>query len=208
MIYLELFLGFLKVGCFSFGGAYAAIPLIRDVVLEYGWLDEEMVTYMIAVSESTPGPLMVNMATYIGAAKGGILGALIATLTVAFPAFLIIIIVTALMAKVMGNKYVQSTLDGVKASVIGVILTTGLWLIIGNVGLVSQNTKASMSKGAETAGFDIRAVVITAVLGVVYIGVNRILKKKKKKTISPLILIAAAAVIGVVVYGVDWSVIV
>lgn len=66
MIYLELLLGFLKVGLFTFGGGYGAIPLIRDVVLSYGWLDEEMLTYMIAVSESTPGPIMVNLATYIG----------------------------------------------------------------------------------------------------------------------------------------------
>ena len=57
MIYFDLFLGFLKVGCFSFGGAYGAIPLIRDVVMSYGWLSDEMLTYMIAVSESTPVPL-------------------------------------------------------------------------------------------------------------------------------------------------------
>ena len=66
MLYLELFLGFLKVGCFTFGGGYGAVPLIRDVVLGKGWLSDEMLTYMIAVSESTPGPIMVNMATYIG----------------------------------------------------------------------------------------------------------------------------------------------
>ena len=63
MIYLDLFLGFLKAGCFAFGGAYGAIPLIRDVVLSYGWLSDETLTYMIAVSESTPGPIMVNLAT-------------------------------------------------------------------------------------------------------------------------------------------------
>jgi chromate transporter len=69
MIYLDLLLGFLKVGCFAFGGAYGAIPLIRDVVLSYGWLSEEMLTYMIAVSESTPGPIMVNLATMLEAAR-------------------------------------------------------------------------------------------------------------------------------------------
>ena len=63
MIYMDLFLAFLKVGCFSFGGAYAAIPLIRDVVLSYGWISDEMLTCMIAVSESTPGPIMINLAT-------------------------------------------------------------------------------------------------------------------------------------------------
>ena len=73
MIYLELFLGFLKVGCFAFGGAYGAIPLIRDVVLSYGWLSDETLTYMIAVSESTPGPIMVNLATYVGSSQAGML---------------------------------------------------------------------------------------------------------------------------------------
>ena len=80
MIYLELLLGFLKVGCFAFGGAYGAIPLIRDVVLSYGWLSDEMITYMIAVSESTPGPIMVNLATYIGSSQAGLPGAVIATM--------------------------------------------------------------------------------------------------------------------------------
>ena len=71
MIYWDLLLGFLKVGCFSFGGAYGAIPLIRDVVLSCGWLNEEVLTDMIAVSESTPGPIMVNLATYVGSSQGG-----------------------------------------------------------------------------------------------------------------------------------------
>lgn len=74
MIYIDLFLGFLKVGCFAFGGAYGAIPLIRDVVLSYGWLSDEKLTYMIAVSESTPGPIMVNLATYIGSSQAVLRG--------------------------------------------------------------------------------------------------------------------------------------
>ena len=89
MIYLELFLGFLKVSCFAFGGAYGAIPLIRDVVLSYGWISDETLTYMIAVSESTPGPIIVNLATYIGNTQGGLLGALVATLGVVLPCFFV-----------------------------------------------------------------------------------------------------------------------
>ena len=93
MIYLELFFGFMTVGLFSFGGAYAAIPLIRDVVLSYGWLDEASLTDMIAISESTPGPIMVNPATYIGSSKAGILGGIIATVVVVLPAFFIILLI-------------------------------------------------------------------------------------------------------------------
>ena len=92
MIYFDLFIGFLEVGFFSFGGAYVAIPLIRDVVMAHGWLDDEMLSYMIAISESTPGPIMVNMATYVGSEKGGLLGAAIATFAVVLPAFIIILL--------------------------------------------------------------------------------------------------------------------
>ena len=92
MIYLDLLLGFLKVGCFAFGGAYGAIPLIRDVVMSYGWLSDEMLTYMIAGSESTPGPIMVNLATYIGSSQAGFLGAVIATLAVVLPGYPMIMV--------------------------------------------------------------------------------------------------------------------
>ena len=87
MIYLELFAGFLKVGLFYIGGGYASIPLIRDVVMSYGWLSEDMLTYMIAVSESTPGPIMVNLATYVGITQAGMPGAFVATFAVVLPAF-------------------------------------------------------------------------------------------------------------------------
>ena len=108
MILLELFFGFLKVGCFAFGGAYGAIPLIRDVVLSDGWLDDEMLTYMIAVSESTPGPIMVNLATYVGSSQAGFFGSLVATLAVVLPSFIIILLVTALLKAVLKNPYVQA----------------------------------------------------------------------------------------------------
>ena len=105
MIYLELFLGFLKVGLFSFGGAYGAIPLIRDIVLSYGWLDDEMLTYMIAVSESTPGPIMVNLATYVGSSQAGLPGSAIATFAVILPAFIIILLIMVLLRAVLQNAY-------------------------------------------------------------------------------------------------------
>ena len=91
MILLDLFLGFLRVGLFAFGGAYGAIPLIRDVVLSCGWLSDDMLTYMIAVSESTPGPIMVNLATYVGSNQAGLAGAILATFAVVLPAFIIIL---------------------------------------------------------------------------------------------------------------------
>ena len=103
MIYLDLFLGFLKVGCFAFGGAYGAIPLIRDVVMSYGWLSDEMLTYMIAVSESTPGPIMVNLATYIGSRQACFLGAVIATVAVVLPSFLVNELLTSILKTPLEN---------------------------------------------------------------------------------------------------------
>ena len=84
---IRIAVGFLTVGLFSFGGAYAAIPLIRDVVLSYGWLDEDTLMNMVAISESTSGPIMVNMATYVGSSKAGIWGGALATFAVILPAF-------------------------------------------------------------------------------------------------------------------------
>ena len=96
MIYLELFLTFLQVGAVSFGGGYAMISLIREKVLLHGWLTEGELLNMIAVSESTPGPIAVNMATFVGSAQGGILGSFLATLGVVLPSFIIILLIAAL----------------------------------------------------------------------------------------------------------------
>ena len=116
MIYLDLFIGFLKVGLFSFGGAYGAIPLIRDVVLHYGWMDEEALVNMIAISESTPGPIMVNLATYVGCNKAGVPGGIIATLAVVAPAFLFIILLVTLINRIAGHKkkWMKAAFNGIK----------------------------------------------------------------------------------------------
>ncbi|MBQ2948837.1 MAG: chromate transporter [Clostridia bacterium] len=186
MICLDLFLGFLKVGCFAFGGAYGAIPLIRDVVMSYGWLSEDMLTYMIAVSESTPGPIMVNLATYIGSSQAGFAGAAVATLAVVLPSFLIILLVTALLKTALKNKYVQAVLRGLKPCVIGIVLATGIDMILGNCfGSVSA------------IRFDGRAVVITLLLAVMMLGYKRFAKKK----LSPILLILLSAAAGAVLYG-------
>lgn len=186
MIYLELFLGFLKVGCFTFGGGYGAIPLIRDVVLSYGWLDEEMLTYMIAVSESTPGPIMVNMATYIGSSQAGFFGALISTLAVVVPSFVIILLITAILKNAIKNKYVQAVLRGLKPCVIGIVLATGLFMVFGNLfGTVNEFS------------ISIRAIIIFSALVLCMVLYKLIAKKK----LSPIMLIVLSAVAGIIVYG-------
>ena len=185
MICLDLFLGFLKVGCFAFGGAYGAIPLIRDVVLSYGWLNDELLTYMIAVSESTPGPIMVNLATYIGSSQAGFWGAAVATLAVVLPSFLIILLVTALLQTALKNPYVQAVLRGLKPCVIGIVLATGIYMVF---------TNCFGSLSAVTANR--RAVVMTALLAAAMFGHQRLRKKK----LSPILLIVISAILGIFLY--------
>ena len=185
MIYLKLFVAFLEVGLFSFGGGYVSIPLIREIVLSYGWMDDEMITHMIAVSESTPGPLMVNMATYVGSSQGGILGALIATLAVVLPAFLIIVLVMAILRRFISNRYFQAILSGMKPCIIGIIMAMGIYLMVQNC------------FGSNFSGIDIMAVIMAILLGVVYWGSRKI----KKNGISPILLIIISAGAGVLFYG-------
>ena len=180
MIWLELFLGFLEVGCFSFGGAYAAIPLIRDVVLKYGWLEEETLLYFIGVCESTPGPIMINLATYVGSSQAGVLGGLLATFAVVLPAFLIILLVVAIVDKFLKNPWVKAVMGGLKPGVIGVILATGLFMIYSN----------AMPANAP----DVKALIITGILAVLTFG-SRIIRKKK---ISPIPLIGISAALGII----------
>lgn len=195
MIYIELFLGFLKVGLFSFGGAYSAIPLIREVVQQYGWLDDEMLTYMIAVSESTPGSLMVNLATYVGSERAGILGAAVATLAVVFPAFAVILFFSAVIKNALGNKknnlytkcskYTKVVLSGLMPCIIGIILATGIHMVVQNC-----------VKAGASAHVDATSLLFTVMIAAVYFGAGKVLKRR----ISPITLIGISAVLGVVVY--------
>ena len=182
MILLELFLGFLEVGLFSFGGAYGAIPLIRDVVLRYGWLDEATLTQFIAVCESTPGPIMVNMATYIGSSQAGIPGALVATGTVVLPAFLIILLVTRVMDRFLKNPWVKAIMNGLAPCVVGIIIATGLTMLLGTLWTEEEA--------------DLRALAIAALLGA-----GLLIAKLLKKKLSPIALILLSGVLGVVFYG-------
>ena len=186
MILLELFIGFLKVGCFAFGGAYGAIPLIRDVVLSYGWLDDEMLTYMIAVSESTPGPIMVNLATYVGSSQAGILGSAVATIAVVLPSFLILLLVTSLLKAALKDPGVQAVLRGLKPCMIGIILATGVYMIVRNAIVIEDGALA------------IRPLILTLALGAIYFGSRRI----RKGGISPILLICLSAAAGIAAYGV------
>lgn len=184
MIYWKLFLSFLQVGAFSFGGAYGAIPLIRDVVLGRGWMDDDALTHMIAVSESTPGPIMVNMATYVGSSQAGFWGAAVATLAVVLPSFVIILLIMIALGKLMEHPVFQAVLGSVKPCVIGIVLATGVQLVLGNLFPVS--------------GVDGKALLLTVILAASLL----ISRKISKKGIQPIGLIGLSAVLGILVYGI------
>lgn len=185
MIWLELFFGFLKVGCFAFGGAYGAIPLIRDVVLSYGWVSEEQLLYFVAVSESTPGPIMVNLATYVGSVKAGIAGAFLATLAVVLPSFFIILLVAMVLKTLLKKPWVQAVLRGIKPCIIGIILATGGYMVFKNCFLPGGSMQ-----------WNLKAIGITIVLVMTAWGYKRI----RKKQLSGISLILISAVLGIFVY--------
>ena len=183
MIYLELFLVFFKIGCFSFGGAYGAIPIIRDIILSNDWLSEEALTYMIAVSESTPGPIMVNLATYIGNSICGFAGAFLSTVAVVLPAFVIILLIMVVFKTMLNNKYFRAVLRGVKPSVTGIILATGVYMSICNL--------MPMLKSDTTP-----AIIISVILFLIMIFMRFVFKKN----LSPVIFIIVSAFLGIIIY--------
>lgn len=176
---MELFWAFLKIGAFAFGGAYGAIPLIRDTVLSHGWMDAQMFANLTAVAESTPGPIMVNLATYVGAAEAGLLGALAATLGVVLPSFVLILLVSAAFRSLLGYPAVRAALQGIKPCLAGLILAAG-------VGLCSD---AVFSGGGADP-------VAAAVLGALLLGELASLGLRKKP-LAPGALIGASAVLGI-----------
>ena len=141
MIYLELFLTFLMIGTFTFGGGYAMLPLIQEEVAAKGWVDSASLVDFVAVSESTPGPFAANIATFVGnrvgAALGnpawGILGAACTTLGVVLPSFIIILIVSKFFYSIKDNKYVSGALSGVHPAAMGLIAAAAASILLKNI---------------------------------------------------------------------------
>lgn len=121
MIYLQLFLTFMEIGAFTFGGGYAMIPLIEEKVVANGWMTAQDLVNFIAVSESTPGPFAINISTYVGMETGGILGALCATVGVVLPSFFIILIVARCYQAFSSSRPVKGAMSGLRPVVVGLI---------------------------------------------------------------------------------------
>ena len=158
MIYLELFLTFLKIGAFTFGGGYAMLPLIQSETVARGWIGAEALMDFVAVAESTPGPFAINIATYIGAETGGILGAACATLGVVLPSFVIIFALSFVLRQFRGVEQVQWAFYGVRAAVLALIIR-------GWVSMAKACPKSVFSLIVAVASF-VCAVLFDKLLGV------------------------------------------
>lgn len=190
MIYLELFFTFLQIGAFSFGGGYGMISLIREKALIHGWLTEEELLNMIAVAESTPGPIAVNMATFVGADQGGILGSVLATLGVVLPSFIIILLIAALMRNLLKYAGVKAFLGGIRPCVVGLILATAITMFM--------STVVGFSRIGDTLAIDFKGMIIFVILIVISI----VAKLAFKRKISPILMIIISAGLGMMMYAI------
>lgn len=190
MIYLKLFLTFFEIGAVSFGGGYGMVSLIREKVLLNGWLTEAGFLDIIAVSESTPGPLAVNMATFVGSSQAGFLGSVCATLGVVLPSFIIILLIAAALKGLMKYAGVQAFLSGVRPCVVALISATAI-----TIGLSSFFSIKTVHDAPKVDFGSLAVFAVIAVFALVF-------KKIKKKLPSPIFMIVLSAFLGIFVFGV------
>lgn len=186
MIFLKLFLTFFKIGAFTFGGGYAMLPLITAEVLDNKWLEEEAIVNFIAVSESTPGPFAINIATYVGGQLGGIFGSVCATLGVVLPSFIIILVVAKCFERFKNSSTVEGSMRGLRPAVIGLIGTAVI--TVGKTALFPNGISVESLQSFEF----LCSLVIFAVSALLIF----------KKKLHPILVILIAAVLGIVAgYG-------
>lgn len=188
MMLLRLFFEFFKIGLFSVGGGMATLPFLYDMADETGWCTYSQIADMLAVSESTPGPIGINMATYVGYTISGIPGALAATIGIIVPGILLVIIVTSVLSKFRGNAYVEGAFYGLRPASTALITSAGI--------LVAQITFLNLGLFKETGAivdlFNIKAVIFAVILLVLTRGM------KQTKNLHPAVFIAISAVVGIV----------
>ena len=187
-LYLRLFWEFFKTGLFAVGGGMATLPFMYDISDKTGWFTHSMLADMVAVSESTPGPIGVNMATYVGFVTGGIPGAIVATVGLVTPSVIVILLIARVLKAFRENQYVDAGFYGLRPCSIGLIAAAGVLV----VKLALFNTELYASTGALLDLFNFKALILAAVLLVAtrYI--------KKLKGLHPIVFILASAVIGIV----------
>ena len=192
MIFLELYFRFFMVGLFSIGGGLATLPFLTSMGEATGWFDAMDISNMVAISESTPGPIGINMATYIGYQIGsqlgapfGILGSIIASLGEVTPCVVIIIIVSRMLMKFRDSKYVEYTFYGLRAASVGLI--TAAWLGVAKIAVI--NSEVMAESGNFLMSVDYKSIILSAVIFFLV---------TKFKKLHPIALIALSAVVGII----------
>ena len=186
MIYLTLFYEFFKVGLFSVGGGVATIPFYMELADKYDWLTTQMLTDMIAVSESTPGPIGINLATYAGFRAAGIPGALVATFSEVLPSFIILVLIAKALERYKENALVSSAFSGIRPAVAGLIAAAG-WSVM-RVALFTAPSGSSLF--TTLLSCDIKWLVLFCAL-------LALMQIKPLKKLHPIVYIVFSAVVGI-----------
>ena len=188
MIFLRLFWEFFKTGLFSVGGGLATLPFLYRMSETTGWFTTSQLADFIAVSESTPGPIGVNMATYVGYSTAGIPGAIIATIGLATPSVIIILLVAKIIEKFRSNKYVDSAFYGLRPCSVGLISAAGLLVV--KISLFFFDRFKETGKFSDL--FNYKAIILAAVI----LLLTRYIKQTKK--LHPIVFIGFSALVGII----------
>ena len=191
MIYIQLFYEFFKTGLFAIGGGLATLPFLYNLSDKTGWFTHTDLTNMIAVSESTPGPIGVNTATYVGFTVAGLPGAIVATLGLVAPSIIVILIIASFLKAFRNSRMVESAFYGLRPASTGLIAAAGIPVIITSI--LSVDSLYTLLTGGMTASMVKWPAVVLAV--VIYVFTNFV---KPTKKLHPILFIAFAAVVGVV----------
>ncbi len=187
MIYLSLFWEFFKTGLFAVGGGMATVPFLSEMAARTGWFTQEMLADMIAVAESTPGPIGVNTATYVGFTVAGVPGGITATLGLVTPSFLVILIVAAFLKAFRTNRYVERVFYGIRPASVAMIAAA----LVALLRICLIHTDAYAESGRILDLLDWRGLLLFAAVLVLS-------NLKALKKLHPIVLIAASALVGIV----------
>ncbi|MBR2576644.1 MAG: chromate transporter [Firmicutes bacterium] len=189
MIYLRLFWEFLKIGLFSVGGGMATLPFLYDLADKTGWFTGAQVADMLAVSESTPGPIGINMATYTGYTVAGVPGAVLASVGIILPGLALVLIITAMLEKFRKNRYVEGAFYGLRPASVALITAAGL--LVAKITFLDEALLEAYSGGGFLSLISWKAVILAAVLLVM----TRWFKSTKK--LHPVVFIVLSAAVGI-----------
>lgn len=184
MIYLQLFWEFFQIGLFAVGGGMATLPFLQALAERTGWFNEQLIIDMIAVSESTPGPIGINMATYVGYNIAGIPGAILATLGETLPSLIIVILVSKSLAKFRSNPYVDAAFYGLRPAVTGLIAAAGMIML--NACMLHWDLYKKSSALLDL--FDLKKILFFVVI---YFAIYKFKK-------HPVLYIALSAIVGII----------